>query len=179
MAHAEVHAPALGQFFLCNTHAHQLGGGGRMLIAQHSRRCKDGRASKGRKIRSTTSALEEADWEEEMSLFRKRLQKPNQLETMRKIVEEVDLGKVGICLSLPCRRLIRLTVLQAEDTAWVSNCLLPTIRLHSLNDTGQSGAGSADWRRLCCDRRPEQRCPHWVQPQIRQRVLWGAPVAAQ
>ena len=29
-----------------------------------------------------------------MSLFRKRLQKPNQLETMRKIVEEVDLGKV-------------------------------------------------------------------------------------
>jgi len=39
-------------------------------------------------------ALEEADWEEEMSLFRKRLQKPNQLETMRKIVEEVDIGKV-------------------------------------------------------------------------------------
>ncbi|KAK9915373.1 hypothetical protein WJX75_008150 [Coccomyxa subellipsoidea] len=29
-----------------------------------------------------------------MSLFRKRLQKPNQLETMRKIVEEVDIGKV-------------------------------------------------------------------------------------
>ncbi len=40
-------------------------------------------------------ALEEADWEEEMSLFRKRLQKPNQLETMRKIVEEVDIGKVS------------------------------------------------------------------------------------
>ena len=31
-----------------------------------------------------------------MSLVRKRLQKPNQLETMRKIVEEVDLGKVHI-----------------------------------------------------------------------------------
>ena len=29
-----------------------------------------------------------------MSLFRKRLQKPNQLETLRKIVEEVDTGKV-------------------------------------------------------------------------------------
>jgi hypothetical protein len=29
-----------------------------------------------------------------MSLFRKRLQKPNQLETLRKIVEEVDIGKV-------------------------------------------------------------------------------------
>lgn len=52
-------------------------------------------------IRSTTSALEEADWEEEMSLFRKRLQKPNQLETMRKIVEEVDLGKAGISQQMP------------------------------------------------------------------------------
>ena len=43
---------------------------------------------------ATRSALEEADWEQEMSLFRKRLQKPNQLETLRKIVEEVDTGKV-------------------------------------------------------------------------------------
>ena len=51
-------------------------------------------------MRSTTSALEEADWEEEMSLFRKRLQKPNQLETMRKIVEEVDLGKVTLATSI-------------------------------------------------------------------------------
>lgn len=46
-------------------------------------------------------ALEEADWEEEMSLFRKRLQKPNQLETLRKIVEEVDIGKVRqVCFAL-------------------------------------------------------------------------------
>ena len=60
----------------------------------------DETASKGRRIRSTVSALEEADWEEEMSLFRKRLQKPNQLETMRKIVEEVDLGKAGISHNL-------------------------------------------------------------------------------
>ena len=51
-------------------------------------------------MRSTTNALEEADWEEEMSLFRKRLQKPNQLETMRKIVEEVDLGKVKLATSI-------------------------------------------------------------------------------
>ena len=62
----------------------------------------------GRRLPLTRAALEEADWEEEMSLFRKRLQKPNQLETLRKIVEEVDIGKVrqtklclGSCLSLP------------------------------------------------------------------------------
>ena len=99
MAHTEMHVPALGQSFPCSVHAHHLGCG-RRLIAQHSKRPKDGRSSKGRKIRSTTSALEEADWEEEMSLFRKRLQKPNQLETMRKIVEEVDLGKASICFCL-------------------------------------------------------------------------------
>ena len=92
-----------------------------MRIAQHSKRCKDGRAINGRKVRSTTSALEEADWEEEMSLFRKRLQKPNQLETMRKIVEEVDLGKVDICLSLLCWRLIRLAMLQ---TLTPDGCLI-------------------------------------------------------
>ena len=48
----------------------------------------------------TRAALEEADWEEEMSLFRKRLQKPNQLETLRKIVEEVDIGKASQPASL-------------------------------------------------------------------------------
>ena len=101
MAHTEGHATAWGHCFSCDVRARQLGSN-RKVIFQHNKRCKDGRASKGRKIRSTTSALEEADWEEEMSLFRKRLQKPNQLETMRKIVEEVDLGKVGIWLDLHC-----------------------------------------------------------------------------
>jgi hypothetical protein len=51
---------------------------------------------KGRGYSAARSALEEADWEQEMSLFRKRLQKPNQLETLRKIVEEVDTGKVRL-----------------------------------------------------------------------------------
>ncbi len=97
MAHTQMHVPALGQSFPCSVHAHHLRSG-RTFIAQHINRYNDGRASKGRKIRSTVSALEEADWEEEMSLFRKRLQKPNQLETMRKIVEEVDLGKASTCL---------------------------------------------------------------------------------
>ena len=51
------------------------------------------RSKAGKKQSLIRCALEEADWEEEMSLFRKRLQKPNQLETLRKIVEEVDIGK--------------------------------------------------------------------------------------
>ena len=47
----------------------------------------------GRRLSHTKAALEEADWEEEMSLFRKRLVKPNQMETLRKKFEEVEIGK--------------------------------------------------------------------------------------
>ena len=65
---------------------HKPGQGGPVARQRSSRR--------GRGFSAARSALEEADWEQEMSLFRKRLQKPNQLETLRKIVEEVDTGKV-------------------------------------------------------------------------------------
>lgn len=36
----------------------------------------------------------EPDWDAEMSLFRKRAMKPNQMETVRRLEEEVDIGKV-------------------------------------------------------------------------------------
>lgn len=36
----------------------------------------------------------EPDWDSEMSLFRKRSLKPNQMETVRRLEEEVDIGKV-------------------------------------------------------------------------------------
>ena len=36
----------------------------------------------------------EPDWDAEMSLFRKRTMKPNQMETVRRLEEEVDIGKV-------------------------------------------------------------------------------------
>ncbi len=104
MAHCESFTPAMCHFLPCNVHVHQLGGG-RKWLTQHRVRRQHGKSCQGRRVRSTTSALEEADWEEEMSLFRKRLQKPNQLETMRKIVEEVDLGKVGLGKSIASRAL--------------------------------------------------------------------------
>ena len=93
MAQYEIVTPVVGHLLPCLLQAHQFYGGSKALGQQRGR-AKHGRRRQGHILRSTTSALEEADWEEEMSLFRKRLQKPNQLETMRKIVEEVDLGKV-------------------------------------------------------------------------------------
>lgn len=36
----------------------------------------------------------EPDWDAEMSLFRKRTMKPNQMQTVRRLEEEVDIGKV-------------------------------------------------------------------------------------
>lgn len=102
MAQYEAVTPVIGHLLPCLLQAHQFYGDSKALGQQRGR-ARHGPRSQGHRVRSTTNALEEADWEEEMSLFRKRLQKPNQLETMRKIVEEVDLGKVHIhpyaCLS--------------------------------------------------------------------------------
>ena len=95
MAQYEAVTPGIDHLLPCLLQAHQFHGNSGALGQQRGR-AKHGRISQGHRIRSTTNALEEADWEEEMSLFRKRLQKPNQLETMRRIVEEVDLGKVHI-----------------------------------------------------------------------------------
>ena len=97
MAQYETVTPVIGHLLPCLLQAHHFHGDPKALGQQRDR-AKHGRRRQGHRIRSTTSALEEADWEEEMSLFRKRLQKPNQLETMRKIVEEVDLGKVHMHL---------------------------------------------------------------------------------
>ena len=93
MAQYETVSPAIGHLLPCLLQAHHFHGDSKALGQQRGR-AKHGQRRQGHRPRNTTSALEEADWEEEMSLFRKRLQKPNQLETMRKIVEEVDLGKV-------------------------------------------------------------------------------------
>ena len=41
------------------------------------------------------SQLAEPNWDEEMTLFRKRVNSPNQLETLRKIEAEVSVGKVS------------------------------------------------------------------------------------
>jgi len=38
----------------------------------------------------------EPDWDAEMSLFRKRSMKPNQMQTIRRLEEEVDIGKVPL-----------------------------------------------------------------------------------
>lgn len=93
MAQYETVTPAMGRLLPCLLQAHHFHGDSKALGQQRGR-AKHGQRRQGHRTRNTTSALEEADWEQEMSLFRKRLQKPNQLETMRKIVEEVDLGKV-------------------------------------------------------------------------------------
>ena len=41
------------------------------------------------------------DWDAEMSIFRKRTLKPSQLETIRHLEEEVDIGKVRLAAWLP------------------------------------------------------------------------------
>ena len=57
-----------------------------------ARRWLFGGRARAREVRPR--AAEKPDWEAEMSLFRKRLQKPNQLETLRKIEAEASVGKV-------------------------------------------------------------------------------------
>ncbi len=42
----------------------------------------------------------EPDWDAEMSLFRKRSMKPNQMQTIRRLEEEVDIGKVTLLKSM-------------------------------------------------------------------------------
>ena len=51
----------------------------------------------------------EPDWDAEMSLFRKRTMKPNQMETVRRLEEEVDTGKVRT-QSTPINDLIHVHV---------------------------------------------------------------------
>lgn len=41
---------------------------------------------------------EEADWEEEMSIFKQRMMRPNQLATLRELESKVSVGKVGFDL---------------------------------------------------------------------------------
>lgn len=45
-------------------------------------------------LNSSTDDDAEPDWEKEMSIFRKRKNRPSALETLRKISEKVDVGKV-------------------------------------------------------------------------------------
>ena len=44
--------------------------------------------------RQHTCCSAEPDWDAEMSMFRKRSMKPNQMQTVRRLEEEVDIGKV-------------------------------------------------------------------------------------
>lgn len=57
----------------------------------HSR-IEPNRSRSARCVRAGDDA--DPDWEAEMSLFRKRIMKPNQLETLRKMEEKADIGKV-------------------------------------------------------------------------------------
>ena len=52
-------------------------------------------ASKRRRNQPARSQVAEPNWDEEMTLFRKRVNSPNQLETLRKIEAEVSVGKVS------------------------------------------------------------------------------------
>ena len=60
-----------------------------------ARRWLFGGRARAREVRlPRPRAADKPDWDAEMSLFRKRLQKPNQLETLRKIEAEASVGKV-------------------------------------------------------------------------------------
>ena len=47
-----------------------------------------------RRVRQHSVTRASADWDAEMSLFRKRLSSPNQLATMRLLEAQVDVGRV-------------------------------------------------------------------------------------
>ena len=47
-----------------------------------------------RRLRQHSVTCANADWDAEMSLFRKRLSSPNQLATMRLLEAQVDVGRV-------------------------------------------------------------------------------------
>ena len=52
-----------------------------------------------RRMRASRAARAAADWDAEMSLFRKRLSSPNQLATMRLLEAQVDVGRVRPCMT--------------------------------------------------------------------------------
>jgi hypothetical protein len=41
---------------------------------------------------------DDAEWEKEMSIFKQRTMRPNQLETLRELEAKVNVGKVGAAL---------------------------------------------------------------------------------
>ncbi len=61
-----------------------------------TRLSRAGRSYKHGKGRRQVCNSAEPDWDAEMSLFRKRSMKPNQMQTIRRLEEEVDIGKVTI-----------------------------------------------------------------------------------
>ena len=97
------------------------------------------------------------DWDAEMSIFQKRASKPNQLNTIRKLVEEVDTGRVTsltdfIRLGLQFTHQVLMQVLYAGDSLAI---------LEGLNNDAPVGAslrfvsgasGSVGHHRcaLCC-----------------------------
>ena len=42
----------------------------------------------------TRASIDATNWDAEMSIFKQRIQKPNQLETLRNIEATMDIGKV-------------------------------------------------------------------------------------
>jgi len=58
----------------------------------------------------------EPNWDDEMSLFRKRVNSPNQMETMRKIEAEVEVGKVRLCSNFTWHA----DVLRPDTALWLS-----------------------------------------------------------
>lgn len=42
---------------------------------------------------------DEPDWEKEMSIFKQRTMRPNQLATLRELESKVNLGRVSSCLA--------------------------------------------------------------------------------
>jgi len=57
------------------------------------------------------------NWDNEMSLFRKRVNSPNQMETMRKIEAEVEVGKVDFCFSTLCKQLYSFSLQAHKGTS--------------------------------------------------------------
>ena len=66
-----------------------------------------------RRRQCTRASIDATNWDAEMSIFKQRIQKPNQLETLRNIEATMDIGKVSRHLwshdrpSPVCHRLLR------------------------------------------------------------------------
>lgn len=84
-------------------HPHALSG---RCSARISRNGRPGPVAGGLRSRRVVARSkgddEEPDWDKEMSIFKQRMMRPNQLATLRELESKVSVGKVGLAWVTTC-----------------------------------------------------------------------------